>query len=145
LADTFAAQVADWVKTSQRALDAVARESAKRLIEDIKTPVGAGGRMPVDTGFLRASGQASTSAMPMIRRGGPAGGASFMDNASEIALVIAGWNPGDPLFFGFIAEYAAHVEYGANGRLPAGFVRGGVQKWQAIVDGVVRDLAARRA
>jgi hypothetical protein len=140
----FAAQVDAWTAKARRRAEAVFRESAQRVVEEMKRPVGAGGKLPVDTGYLRASIQASTATMPLIRRGAhPEPGHSYMDNASEITMVIANMKLGEIIYIGVTAEYGAHVEYGARGRPPAGFVRGAAQGWQGLVNEVTAAARAR--
>src|SRR5690606_12512139 len=51
----FSGQVDDWVLATEKRLTAVLRESTRRVIEVMQTPVNEGGNMPIDTGFLRAS------------------------------------------------------------------------------------------
>jgi hypothetical protein len=98
--------------------------------------------MRVDTGFLRASGKASTTAMPRLdqSRGGQA---SFNYSESEIALVIAGAELGQTIYFGYTAEYAAAREYGSRGQAPDAFVRSAAQKWPAIVEQVSGSFQCR--
>lgn len=103
--------------------------------------------MPVDTGFLRASLLASTSAMPSIDKGKvPAEGArpgQYVEDATQIELVINGAKLGDPLYFGFTAAYAAVMEYGTGSLPPYAFVRTAAQGWQAIVARKEREIMQR--
>lgn len=132
---SFSAQVSKWVLESEQRLDAVFKQSAQDVADEMTRPVGAGGRMPVDTGFLRASLQASTTEMPLIDRDArPSAGQTYQDSASQITLVIANAKLGDPIFLGFSASYSQAVEFGARGRPPAGFVRGAADQWQSIVN-----------
>ena len=69
---TLQAQVDAWTKKSTARVTAVVQESTQRLIEQANTvgpsvanPTGgAGGKMPIDTGFLRASMAVSFDGMP---------------------------------------------------------------------------------
>lgn len=128
-------------------MEAVFRESAQRVIAEAQRPKGEGGRMPVDTGFLRASGQVSLSGPPLIRQGfvppNDAKPGSYAYNASPIALQIAGAKLGGTIWFGYTAAYAAAREYGARGQAPDAFVRGAAQQWQQIVKDVIREAKAR--
>jgi len=139
---SFTAQVDTWVSKSKRRMDAVFRESVQRLIEDAQTPRGHGGRMPVDTGFLRASGQISLSAMPAANAERQ-NGVSYAWSPHDVSVRLAGARMGETVYFGWTASYAPHVEYGARGRSPALFMRGAAAKWQHIVRGVVAELRAR--
>ena len=130
--DKFAAQVARFVTRSKRTATAVFRESTERLIDQAQTPVGAGGRMRVDTGFLRASGQASLSGLPTGPSRREEGNGDF-----NYSMVIAGAELGGTIWFGWTAEYARIREY------HDGFMRGAAQNWQAIVTQVAREAKAR--
>lgn len=137
MASTFSAQVAAFVAKSEKRLELVVKESAQRVGLEVKE------RTPVDTGFLRASFMASTSAMPLIDRNARPGAGPVADRGEEIALVIAGASLGQPIYMGFVAGYAAHVEYGVNGRSGVGMVRLSAQRWPAIVNQVVSEAKAR--
>lgn len=100
--------------------------------------------MRVDTGFLRASGQASLSGMPKIRADAkPSAGGNYNWSEGEVSLVILGASLGDTIYFGYTAAYAAAREYGARGQTPDAFVRGAAQKWQSIVDEVSQEARRR--
>lgn len=137
----FAAQVDEWTKMVDRRMTAVFRESTERVKDDMQTPVGAGGNMPIATGFLRNSLMASTASMPPMTRANPGG--SFSGGDAAVSLVIAGAEIGDTIYLGYTANYGGHVNYGANGRPPRQFVGLAAQKWPAIVDAVVAEAKAR--
>jgi len=131
----FSAQVADWAEKVPEAVEAVFKESTKEIVREMQSPRSAGGRMRVDTGFLRASLMASTAAMPPINPNAkPSDGGAYTYNEGQIEAVIAGASVGDTLYFGYTASYAAHREYGANGQPPDAFVRLAVQNWGMAVD-----------
>lgn len=144
---SFSAQVNAWARKSERRMDAVFKESAQRVIAEAQKVRGEGGRMRVDTGFLRASGQVSLSGPPLIRQGfvppADAGPGSFAYSASPIALEIAGARLGGTIWFGYTAAYAAAREYGARGQAPDAFVRGAAQQWQDIVKQTTARIKAR--
>lgn len=117
-------------------MDAVRKESVQRVVTTMQTPVAKGGNMPVDTGFLRSSLMASTTAMPQIRESGG-------DTGEPISLVIAGWKSGQTFYAGYTANYASHVEYGSRGRPARRFVGLAVQQWQQIVEQVAREARSR--
>ncbi len=139
---SFAAQVDAWTRETEQRMTAVFRESASDVISEMQKPVGAGGNMPVDTGFLRASLQVgvNTPAVP-LNRANPGG--SF--TAPAVDLVIAGAELGDTITASYGANYAGHVNYGARGRAPRQFVGLAAQKWEQIVNAVVARLKNRRA
>lgn len=141
---SFGAQVSDWVKQTEGVLEAVVKESVQRVISEAQKPVGRGGRMRIDTGFLRASGQASTSAMPTIDGANvPGPGVTYNYNEGAIALVILGAQMGQTIYFGYTAGYAAAREYGARGQSPDAFVRMAAKQWPLIVKQVSREALAR--
>lgn len=139
----FSAQVDAWIRQSEQRFEAVFRESAQRVIAEMQKPVGAGGNMPVDTGFLRASLLATTGSPPQIRKDHvPEKGASYLgdDAAGQVALVIAGAGIGQTIYACYTAAYAAFVEYGTSKMAGRGFVRLAAQRWQQIVDQVVSEV-----
>lgn len=131
---SFSATIRDWAKKVPEAAEAVRNESAQEVVEDMQTPTSKGGRMRVDTGFLRASLMASTSAMPSMTRDKPAEGGTYGYDAGQIEATIAGSDFEDTLYFGYTANYAGYREYGARGQPPDAFVRTAAQKWPQIVE-----------
>lgn len=138
---SFAAAVEDWVRKVKGAEEGIFRQATEEVIDVMQTPVGAGGHMPIQTGFLRASLMASTSAMPLMTRENP-GAASGFDFA-EVSLVIAGAELGQTIYAGYTANYAAFVNYGSQGRPARQFVELAAQRWPSIVDQVARQLKTR--
>jgi len=140
---SFSADVSKWVRQSEQRLEAVFRDSAQTLSEEVKKPRAAGGNMPVDTGFLRASMQASNTEMPKIdKEVTPEENATYPENSEQVELLIAGSKLGQTIYLGFTAAYARRLEYGFKGKDKLGreynqegygFVRLAAQKWQRIV------------
>ena len=131
------ATVDRFVTETSALMDAIFRQATQELINDVQTPVAKGGRMRVDTGFLRASGQASLTGMPTgpVRPADDAKPQQYSDGTDvpEITvLTLARAKAGDTIFFGWTANYAIYRE------AKDAFLRLGVQKWQQIVDGVIR-------
>lgn len=85
--------------------------------------------MPIDTGFLRASGQASLIGLPV----GPSNQAE-PPGQFDYAFTIAQMHVGDTLWFGWTAEYAKYMEF------RYGFMRLAAQNWSAIVNQVAREV-----
>lgn len=155
---SFGAQVGEWVKKVKTRELAVFRESAQRVIGEMQTAEGAGGRMPVDTGFLRASLQATIGApaggatgKPLKRTKGQEGVIYHLD-AGQVALVIAGAELGHTIYATYGAAYARRMEYGFVGQdslgrtynqAGKGFVRSAAQKWPQIVAAVSAELKTR--
>jgi len=132
----FAATIDEWVSQSQARTEAVFKDAVTTLIEDAQRPVAKGGRMRVDTGFLRASGQVSLNNMPSGPvRGEP--GQVYTADTAPIVLEIARAKPGDTIFFGWSANYARVREY------HDAFLRTAVQRWQQIVDASVAKAKQR--
>lgn len=138
MAKNFQAQVAAFVLKSDARLTAVVRESTKRLVDEAQTPVGKGGKMRVDTGFLRASGQMSLTGLPT----GPVRGEnkapnSYTTSDATIITSLAGFKLGNSIYFGWTANYAKYRE------AYDGFLSSAVANWQQIVDRVCADLKSR--
>lgn len=141
---SFSAKVAAFAEKVPGAVEAVFKESVQEVSEEMLKPTREGGRMRVDTGFLRVSALASTTAMPRIIAGsGPVEGQAYPFDFAQIEAVIAGADITDTIYVGFTAGYAAHREFGANGQPPDAFVRSAAQQWQPIVNRKAADLKRR--
>lgn len=144
MAQSFSAQIEAWVNKVEGATEAVFKESAQAVVSEMQRPREEGGRMRVDTGFLRASLMASTAAMPSINPSAkPVKGQRYSPNDAAIEAVIAGSELGATLFFGYTAAYSAYREFGALGQGPDAFVRTAAQRWQAIVADTTNELKRR--
>jgi hypothetical protein len=132
---TFSAQVGDWVAKSETLLTGVIQESAQRVFNEARLPVAQGGRMRVDTGFLRNSATAAIDSIPSgpssASEGEPAGG------DAQITLTIAKFKPGSRINMVFTANYALARES------KDAFVRMAAQRWQDIVREVTSELKQR--
>ncbi|MGK9264668.1 HK97 gp10 family phage protein [Sinorhizobium meliloti] len=140
---SFSAAVAQWADKVEGAVKAIFKEATQEVVEEMQRPVGQGGRMRVDTGFLRASLLASSTSMPAISAAKPVEGGTYTPDFGQIEAVIAGADIGDTLYFGYTASYAGYREYGANGQPADGFVRLAAQNWPIIVDRKAAELKAR--
>ena len=121
MAETFTAQVKRINSRNLRKIEAVVKQSAQEVFADAQLPVAQGGRMRVDTGFLRNSLQTSLN------------GGTALSGADSYVLKIAEMSLGDTLFGGWTADYALAREFGARGQSPDFFMRGAAQKWPQIV------------
>jgi len=140
MAENFQAQVdAIILKTDKRML-ALQREAIQRTVDIAQTPVAKGGRMRVDTGFLRASGQGSLTGMPTgPMRGDPNATPGQYDNGSKssVVLVLAQMQLGAIFFFGWTANYAKYRE------VKDGFLEAAAQRWPQTVREVIAEIKAR--
>ncbi|MFP1634089.1 HK97 gp10 family phage protein [Zhengella sp. ZM62] len=141
MAQNFTAQVDAWVKESKARIEAVVKESAQRVVEDMQKPTDKGGNMPVDTGFLRASIQGQLDAPVMTVRANPGGTYSY--DGGDISMTLANMELGDVFYATYTANYARYVEYGANGRPGRAFVRTAAARWPQTVNEVASELKAR--
>lgn len=137
----FTASIDAFVAKNTKVLRAIQNESVERLIRIAQLSDDKGGKMRVDTGFLRHSGQLSLNGMPT----GPARKPSdaiandprYEWTASPIAVMLATAPLGSELHFGWTADYARYREY------KDGFLRTAVQQWPTIVDQVTKELKRR--
>lgn len=116
----FGKTVSDWVKRQELAMEAVVKEAAQDLAEDVTTPRAKGGRLPVDTGFLRNSIAAAVNSIP-------SGEPSDVFDMQPTILAINKVKAGDRLVIGFTAEYARAMEFKYF------FVRSAAQNWPTHV------------
>ena len=127
--DPFEAKVSAWVAKSKAMVLAVRNQSAQDVIELAQLPVAKGGNLPIVTGFLRASGQATRDgSLPSQQmRPGKAEPNSFTYDAGPVSLVIASAKITDTITFAYTANYAKYVEARRK------FVALAAQQWQRIV------------
>lgn len=133
---SIAAQVRPIISVNQRRLLALSRMSFQDVVDQAQLPVAKGGRMRVDTGFLRASGQASLNGLPtgLIRGEGER---DYDFDETSTVLTLAKFRLGMTLFFGWTANYARARN------LRDGFLDVAVQNWKQIVKKNVQKI--RRA
>lgn len=143
----FAAKLSDWAKETEKRMQAVFRQSAQTVANEVRKPKGKGGHLPVDTGNLRRSLIASTVEMPTT-----SAQAEFPDKTENIKLTIAGMKLGETVYLGFQAAYARRQEYGFQGedalgrtyhQAGNGFVRLTAQRWGSIVEETARKLKSK--
>lgn len=136
---SFGAQVDAWTRKTQQRMIAVFRTAAQMTIEEVSI------RTPVDTGFLRASLHVSLAgiepiqraARPTVKEKG-----HYLPSIQPYSLMINGAEIGDTIFASFVAAYAGHVEFGAEGRPARGMVRLAAQNWQTNVRKAVAQVKA---
>lgn len=131
---TLVADIEDIISVCEVRMTDMMRQSLQDVVNDMQTPVAKGGKMRVDTGFLRASGQASLNGMPT----GPGRGERKEPNSypspddyplvASVALALAQLKIGATFYFGWTANYARYRE------ACDGFLEAALQNWQQIVD-----------
>lgn len=129
---SFANIVEEFAEEFPEAVEAAFKASTSEIVGKMQLSKKNGGNMPVKTGFLRASLLASTSALPVI--GSITGSGARTYNPSQVEATIAASTLDDTLYFGYTAKYAAHREFGSNGRPPDAFVRLAAQNWLSTVE-----------
>ena len=146
----FAATVQALSEKYQRQTRAVMRGSVQEVVSkaqrvgESKKGIGGGknegGRMRVDTGFLRASLAASTGSMPTGESVNPdptADGVVFQYEGTDISMALLNWQAGETMYVGWTANYARPREY------RDGFLRGAVEEWDGIVKNTVHNVRRR--
>lgn len=137
MAQTFTAQIEGWTRRVKEAEEAVFKESAQELVEQLnrqlesmiyETPESPNYKR---TKFLQASLMASTSEMPRLSVDNP--GAEVTPDFGEIELVINNAELGDTLYLGYTARYGAYVHYGTANMPPRQWVALVAQRWKTIV------------
>ena len=135
---TFDKQIQNFTRHYRAQFRAVAREAVQDTVAKAQTPTGDGGRMRIDTGFLRASIQAGIRDMPAGPTQ-PEKGAKkntyYNQVAGEpIAVTLLRWDPnlGATLFVGWTAEYAQVREY------KDGYLQGAIEVWDQTVKRAVK-------
>lgn len=126
---SFEAQVNAWARKTEARMTAVFRSSMQEVARQAQEPIAKGGNMPVDTGFLRNSGQAALNRLPS--------GDSSPGNMDASAVTIARANLGDEIIFGWTANYARAME------ARYAFMRSAADNWQQIVISEARNIQRR--
>ena len=122
MVESFEAAVRRWTAKTLRNYELVAKQSFQDVLEIAQTPVAQGGRMRVDTGFLRNSLASALN------------GSTMLTGADSYILAVGAFELGDVIEAGWTASYARPREYGARGQPPDFFMRNAAQQWQDIVD-----------
>lgn len=143
---SFQADVDRIVVNTEKRMLMVMKQSLINTINDMQTPVAKGGKMRVDTGFLRASGQASLNGMPSgpdmkpkeAKKGEyDSGEKEYTKKAPAVEATIGQMEFGSTLYWGWTANYARYRE------AYDGFMYSSIQKWQQTVDAVVAEAKRR--
>jgi hypothetical protein len=132
-----------FVADSKEKMLAVVKNSIQEVVQDAQTPIAKGGKMPVDTGFLRSSGTANLNNTPsgeilgrkrLPGEEGVLADYAVDDKASYLTDTLIKMKIGDTFFFGWTAIYAKRQE------VYNGFMESAIMNWQNIVNNQVRRL-----
>ena len=104
-----------WALKSAERMEAVAKQAIQDMTDDIQRPRAKGGRLPVDTGFLRNSAGASLNSQPDT------------GNLGSLEGALIKMELGDTYNFGWGANYARFM----NNKY--GFLSLPVQNWDNYV------------
>lgn len=141
----FTTVISNFVADTEKKGLAIIKTAIKATIKDAQTPVAKGGKMRVDTGFLRSSGIAQIGQIPSgptvgrDRRPGEVGtlseyGLKEDSPGQNVDLAIINLKAGETFYFGWTARYAKYRE------AKDGFLESAVQKWQSFIDTAVGRL-----
>ncbi len=145
----FAATVSKFVSDTKEAFEAVFHESVQRLAEEVNNPRGNGGNLPLQTGFLWHSFEATIGEFPQLRPNPPSD-ATFTYDAGPVNLTINSAELGGPdIVLSWTAQYARRMNYGFTGTDSKGrayaqqgylFLEQGAQNWPQIVAAVETEV-----
>lgn len=130
-ARTFSDAVAKFAQREIRKAEYIRKKSIQETIEFMQKPVGAGGNMPVDTGFLRNSLKVALNTRPTGLKGKPKKYKGKKE--APFAMTVAKSTASDVVYAVYLAEYAVHQEYGSQGRPGRRFVALARLEWPKIV------------
>lgn len=141
----FTTVVSNFVADTEAKGLAIIKTATKAVIKEAQTPVAKGGKMRVDTGFLRSSGVAMIGQIPSgptkgrDRQPGEIGPLSEYavkedSPGQNVDLALINLKAGETYYFGWTARYAKHRE------ARDAFLASAVQKWQSFIDAAVRRL-----
>lgn len=135
----FVADVAAFAEMGKERMEDTMRTALSDMINDMQKREKDGGRMRVDTGFLRASGRGQIGSMPSGPSQKPADAPTgqytgIYDNWNGKALVPTLYNMklGDTFYWGWVAAYAPVREVYDL------FMDGALQNWQGYVNTAVK-------
>lgn len=141
---TFDKQVQDITRRTQERLLAAVKNTIRKVVEQAQTPIRKGGKMRVDTGFMRWSGTAALNEMPAGLRKGRIRKKNEEGVLPEYAMTDEGGKMlnsslidmkiGDTFYFGWTAEYAPYWE------MKDGFMISAVNNFNLYLNDEIRRL-----
>lgn len=131
----FKAQLGRWAQAAGDKLDALVRQSAYEIAENVVRDT------PVDTGFLRGNWQPSIGAPQAIEKAPDPSGAGVV---ADIGLVFAQAKAGDRVYFLNNTEYGPFVENGTSKVPGRYFVADNVKRWPVVVEKIAQELKLKK-
>lgn len=115
-------------------LTALVRQTTQDMVNGANTAIAKGGRMRVDTGFLRASGKMSLTGVPSgMTRG--SSDKKYRLRESTVITSLANFKLGQSIYYGWTADYAEIRE------LKDGFLETELQNFTRYANANMRKLA----
>lgn len=133
---TFKLQVDKFIADSEELVIAVAQDAIQDLAIEANTPVSQGGRMRVDTSFLRNSITAKIGSLPSGQNVAPENYSLKEWKPTGILPVINSFELGQVIYIGWTANYA---QYRENKDF---FARTAAQNWQQLISKSAMKLKA---
>jgi hypothetical protein len=140
--EAFAADINEFVSATKKRMRAVTADATQAVIKEAQTPISKGGNMPIDTGFLRNTGQISYNGLPVGPSSLPKPEEGkdipvLAQGQSDAVVSLGGWTADTDIWFGWTAEYAVYQE-SING-----FLRLAVSGWSGFVADASKRLQER--
>lgn len=139
MAQDFLATITAFNNKTKERMKAVRDESIRRTIQQAQLPVSEGGNMPVDTGFLRASGRATTNASIPLEEKPTSGPVRSIWDENSTLLTIKSTNLDTAITFAWAANYAVFANYGTSRMQGRQFAGLAAQQWPQIVAQVSKE------
>lgn len=139
----FSVKMDKIIANTKEKMFAVFKDSFRDLIEEASTPVASGGKMRVDTGFLRSTGSGALNAVPRgesegrKRLSGEIGVLPeyiVYDFKPSLQSLLIKMDSNDTIYWGWSANYAHIREF------YDGFLISACQNWKTYVDNNTRRL-----
>lgn len=126
-------QIDKFIVDTDAKILAVMRDALNETVQNMQTPIYKGGKMRVDTGFLRASGAAKLDSLPV---GATENLGKVQQNwdGGNLELTLAQMQVGDSFYWGWTAKYAKYRE------VYDGFMESALQNWQNTVNSSVEKI-----
>lgn len=126
-----------WAERTQKRIESVTKTAISSFARDANKPTAQGGRMRVDTGFLRNSQAAKIGSLPV----GPSEGPRITKNGIEwrdalgspnVDAELLTWKMDQPFFIGWTANYAKYRE------AHDGFLEAELMRWSEHIQNAIR-------